>query len=114
MKPYISIAALSATALLLAVSAQAMQVAKPVFHSTPGWAALYEKASATKLKRSAKPGLGLKARGGRSHIQDNCVYGNDGITRCDDCEVDWDANPRVNVCIAGLICYNNDGERVDC
>lgn len=57
-----------------------------------------------------KPGkkpLGFKGFGGRSHAPTNCVYGNDGITRCDNCDSD-------GVCIIAAICYDNNGKVITC
>ena len=65
-------------------------------------------------KHGKKP-LGFKGSGGTSHIQDNCTHGEDDITRCDDCEVNWDVTPPTKVCKKAAICISGiSGQHIPC
>ncbi|MGH6804065.1 MAG: hypothetical protein ACREC3_11960 [Methyloceanibacter sp.] len=66
------------------------------------------------VKPGKKP-LGFKGSGGTSHIQDNCTHGEDDITRCDDCEVNWDVTPPTKVCKKAAICISGiSGQHIPC
>lgn len=58
--------------------------------------------------------LDLTGMSGTTQIQENCQYGNDGITRCDNCDVDWDMTPPDKICITASICYDNNGKSIPC
>jgi hypothetical protein len=108
MKSHISLTGVSAAIMLFAVTA-AMHEAARADNLSQGYHQVAQRFAA---QRGKKP-LGLKGSGGTSHIQDNCQYGNDGITHCDDCDVDWDQTPPQKVCITNAICWKDD-HRVDC
>ncbi|HXG79953.1 MAG TPA: hypothetical protein VNJ31_11535 [Methyloceanibacter sp.] len=105
------------------ISLTSLLVAAAMFAAT---VAMHEAARADRLspgvtpvvdRLTVNPGkepLGFKGSGGTSQIQENCVYGNDGITRCDDCDVDWDQTPPQKICITAAICYDNNGKRIAC
>ncbi|OYX02446.1 MAG: hypothetical protein B7Z15_18960, partial [Rhizobiales bacterium 32-66-8] len=64
--------------------------------------------------RTINRSFDLVAPGGTSEVRGDCTYGNDGITRCDDCEVDWDGPVPEMICIANMICYDNNGKPTPC
>ena len=109
MKSHISLTGMSAAIMLFAVTAAMHEAARADNLAQPGY---HQVAQRFVTQRGKKP-LGLKGSGGTSHIQDNCQYGNDHITHCDDCDVDWDQTPPQKVCITNAICYDG-ATRVDC
>ena len=107
------------TMSLIALSGAVMLFAVPVAATSPTAqvGVTSEAASPTAKKLLSKPlkkPLGFKGAGGSSKIRENCVYGNDGITRCDDCNVNWDATPPEKICLTAALCYDNNGQRIDC
>jgi len=108
---------LSITGLLIAVSMFAVTVAA------------HEAARAERLTLQGSPPVkmklvknrrkgpsGFKGSGGPSRWEENCHYDNDGIVRCDDCDVDWDQQPPTKICIKNAICHDgtNNGTVIPC
>ena len=111
MKPHISLTSAFAAVMLFAVTVAMHEAARADSLLAQGVSPVAERLV---TKHGKKP-LGFKGSGGTSHIQDNCQYGNDGITHCDDCEVDWDMTPPDKICITNAICYTgHSGERIPC
>lgn len=73
-------------------------------------------ATAKVAKPHSKTPAGFKAPGGPSKWEENCHYDNDGIVRCDDCDVDWDEHPPTTICIKNAICHDgtNNGTVIPC
>jgi hypothetical protein len=115
MKTLVLITALCSASLFTAGMIQAAPTS-PAKQVTPAWTILHELAATAKGKRKAVPQsirkLGFKGGGGPARVQGNCTYGNDHISHCEDCEVDWD--DLTMVCIANMICYDDKGKSTPC
>jgi hypothetical protein len=113
MKLHISLIALSGAVMLFAVPVQAAPQAAQANVVSEGWTSLYLPTAAKKLKTRTTLPLGFKAPGGASRWIDNCQVDNQGITHCDECDVDWDQTPPQKICITNAVCY--DGAKIiDC
>jgi hypothetical protein len=110
MKTLVFVTALCGASLFVASLAQAAPTS-PTKQVVPAWDIVQHLAATAKAKRKPLPQsikkLRLKGGGGPSRVQGDCVYdaGKD-ISRCEDCEVDWDA--LVMVCKANMICWDDD------
>lgn len=103
MKPRISLTGILIAALMFAVAVVMHEAARADSLLAQGVTPVADRLMA---KPGKKP-LGFKGSGASSHAPTNCVYGNDGITRCDDCDAD-------GVCIIAAICYDNNGIKIAC
>jgi hypothetical protein len=114
MKTLVLVAALCGASLVMVNAVQAAP-SPSQNGEVPAWDLIRHLAASKKGKRKSVPQsmrhLKLKAGGGPARVQGDCVYGNDHITHCEDCEVDWD--DLVMVCIANMICYDKD-KKVPC
>lgn len=114
MKKLSLVIALVGASLLAANVAQAAPNSR-IGPTLPAWDSLVHLTAAIKVKRKPLPqsvrNLRLAGGGGPSRVQGSCTYGNDDITHCENCEVDWD--DLVMICIANQICYDDD-KRVAC
>ncbi len=103
MKAHVSLTSLLAAVMLFAVAVEMHEAARADSLLAQGVTPVTDRLM---IKPGRKP-LGFKGTGASSHAPTNCVYGNDGITRCDDCDAD-------GVCITASICYDNNGKRISC
>jgi hypothetical protein len=115
MKTLFFVTALSGASMLIASLAQAAPTS-PAKHAVPAWDIVVHLAATAKAKRKPVSQSVLKLRfkggGGPSRVQGGCTFGNDHISHCEDCEVDWDDLQMV--CIANMICYDNNGKSIAC
>jgi hypothetical protein len=115
MKHVVFVTALSGASLLIASLAQAAPIS-PTSRAVPAWDIVRQLAATAKATHKAVPQsmmkLRLKGGGGPARVQGHCTYGNDHISHCEDCEVDWDDLQMV--CIANMICYDDKGKSISC
>jgi hypothetical protein len=115
MKTLVFVTALCGASLFMASLAQAAPIS-PTKQVVPAWGIVQHLAATAKAKRKSLPQsirkLGFKGGGGPSRVQGSCTFGNDNISHCEDCEVDWD--DLTMVCIANMICYDNNGKPIAC
>jgi hypothetical protein len=115
MKTLVLVIALTGASLFVASLTQAAPTS-PTSRAVPAWDIVLHLAATAKAKRKPVPQsmlkLRLKGGGGLSRVQGSCTFGNDLVSHCEDCEVDWDDLSMV--CIANMICYDNDGKSIAC
>ena len=91
MTPRISLTGILAAVMLFAVAMAMHEAAKAESLMSQG---ITPVANRLVTNQHGKKPLGFKGAGGTSHIQEGCHYDNDGIVRCDDCDVNWDVTPQ--------------------